>query len=97
MLNELVLICKILSVYKILTFRNSVGMLTQDISVVKLIHSSKTSTCIVSTIRAETASLPNYMHGEALQQGAVPPPLIGHSLTLIGKNRALLRLDQLLF
>ena len=69
------------------------GMLTSEISVVKLIASSKASTCIVTTIRAETASLTHYMPGEALQRGAVPPPLIGHSLTLIGRNRALLRWD----
>ena len=72
------------------------GHLTQDISVVKLMATSKTSTCIIATIRAETASLPHYTHGEILQQGFIPPPLIGHSLTLIGKNRALLRWDYLI-
>ena len=66
------------------------GELSRDLSVIKLLSSGKNSTCIISTIRAETATLDYYIPGELLQQGSTPPPLIGHSLTLIGKNRALL-------
>ena len=67
------------------------GNLTEDIGVVKLLSSGKTVTSIITTIRAETASLKHYIPGEVLQQGTIPPPLIGHSLTVIGRNRALLR------
>ena len=65
------------------------GTLTQDISVLKLITSAKSSTCIVRTLRAET--LEDCFPGETLQKGSVPPPLVGHSLTLISDRRALLR------
>ena len=72
------------------------GCLTDDISVVKLLVTPKTTTCIITTVRAETASLPHYMPGEPLQHGCTPPPLIGHQLTVIkrsttGKSVALLR------
>ena len=72
------------------------GCLTDDLSVIKLLTSPNTTTCIVKTIRAETANLPHYMPGEPLQHGCTPHPLIGHQLTLIksstnGKSRALLR------
>ena len=70
------------------------GILTQDITIVKLVGTSKTA--MFNTVRADTALLPCYVPGETLQTGCVPPALIGHQLTLIkspdnGKHRALLR------
>lgn len=72
------------------------GCYTQEISIIKLIITSKTSTVMISTVRADTASLPYYKAGETLQTGNIPPALIGHQLTLLrpgsnGKCRALLR------
>ena len=70
------------------------GTLTQDITIVKLVGTSRTA--IFKTVRADTAMLPHYAPGETLQTGCVPPALIGHQLTLMkptrgGKCQALLR------
>ena len=70
------------------------GTLTRDITIVKLVGASKS--VMFNTVRADTAMLPHFVPGETLQTGCVPPPLIGHQLTLIksasnGKYRALLR------
>ena len=71
------------------------GTLNQEISVVKLSVTAKTTTCMIRTIRPDVASLPHYLPGEPLQHGEIPPALLGHSLTLInrssdGKYQALL-------
>ena len=72
------------------------GTLTQDITIVKLQISAKTTTAVFTTVRAETEDLPHSFDGELLQRGTVPPALIGHQLTLIkpaknGRCQAVLR------
>ena len=72
------------------------GQLSQDITVVKLQTTAKTTTAMFTTVRADTARLPHYVEGELLQSGTVPPGLIGHQLTSInpaknGNCQAVLR------
>ena len=59
------------------------GCLTQEISIIKISCTTKTNTVIVSSIRADTGSLPFYKEGETLQRGDVPPAMYGHQLTLL--------------
>ena len=72
------------------------GCFSHEIAVIKLNVTAKTSTVLISTVRADTATLPFYTAGETLQTGSIPPALIGHQLTLLnpgsnGRCRALLR------
>ena len=72
------------------------GALSEDITIVKILPSQRSTTAMFKTIRAATPTLSHHVEGEELQMGHIPEARIGHQLTLIspsvsGCHQAILR------